>query len=230
MVNTQQSPGSFLALMLEKYRLNSFKLAQDIHLSPSAVRLITLGKTKITTSVAIRLAKYFNTNPEFWLAMQMKWDVAEASKDKALMKVVKSISRVTKGTAGGAEKSAAVKKSATKKKPAKKKAVKAKKPVTRKKAKAAKKTVTRKRITAAKRPVTRKKTKAARKPVTRKRITAAKRPAARKKAAIKRPVAKRKIIVARKRVATKKPAVKTRKKPAVARTKSAGRHRRFARK
>jgi len=211
MANTLQSPGSFLALMLEKHRLNPFRLAQDIHLSQSAVRLITLGKTKITTSVAMRLAKYFNTNPEFWLVMQMKWDVAEASKDKALMKVVKSISRVTKGTAGGGGKSATVKKTSGKKKSAKKttskkKAVKAKKPVARKKI-------------AAKKPVAKRKVKTAKKPVTRKKIVAA-----------KRPLTKRKTIAARKRVAAKRPAIKARKRPAAARAKSTGRRGRPARK
>jgi addiction module HigA family antidote len=125
MPKTLQTPGSFLALMLEKYKLNPFKLSKDIQLSQSAVRMITIGKTKITTPVAMRLAKYFNTNPEFWLAMQMKWDITEASKDKALMKVVKSISRVKKGTAGG-DKTVAAKKPATKKKAAKPKKVAAK--------------------------------------------------------------------------------------------------------
>jgi addiction module HigA family antidote len=210
MANALQSPGSFLSLMLEKYRLNPFKLAQDIHLSQSAVRLITLGKIKITTSVAMRLAKYFNTNPEFWLAMQMKWDVAEAAKDKTLMKIVKSISRVTKGAADGGGKTATVKKSAAKKKTAKKtaaqkKAVKAKKSVTGKKVKAAKKPVTRKRITAAKKPVAQKKTVKTRKPVTGRKITATKKPATGKRAAVKKPV------------------VKTGRKPAAVRAKSAGR-------
>jgi len=137
MAKVQQSPGSFLALMLEKYNLNPFRLAQSIHLSQSAVRLITLGKIKITTSVAMRLAKYFNTNPEFWLAMQMKWDIAQAAKDKALMKIVKNISRVAKGAAGGRGKSAAVKKVAAKKPAAKKPAVKARKKPAAAKAKTA---------------------------------------------------------------------------------------------
>ena len=182
MANILQSPGSFLALMMEKYRLNPFKVSQDIHLSPSAVRLITIGKTKITTSVAMRLAKYFNTNPEFWLAMQMKWDVAEASKDKALMKVVKSISRVTKGAPSGGGKSAVAKKTAAAKKPvAKKKTVKTKKPVTGKKTTAAKRPVARKKA-AAKRPV------AKRKVITAKKRVAAKKPAVKTR---KRPAAAR---------------------------------------
>lgn len=122
-----QAPGPFLASMLEKHNLNPFKLSKDIYLSQSAVRLITIGKSKITTSVAMRLAKYFNNDPEFWLTMQMKWDIAEAAKDKALMKVVNNISRVSKAPAGGKKKPAAAKKAAAKK-PAKAKKALAKKP------------------------------------------------------------------------------------------------------
>ncbi|MCL2270399.1 MAG: HigA family addiction module antitoxin [Treponema sp.] len=111
-----QAPGPFLAHMLEEYKLNPFKLSKEIYLSQSAVRLITIGKSKITTPVAMRLAKYFNTNPEYWLSMQMKWDIAEASKDKALMKLVNSISKVSKAAAS--EKKPAAKKKAAVKKPA----------------------------------------------------------------------------------------------------------------
>ncbi|HCC34293.1 MAG TPA: addiction module antidote protein, HigA family [Ruminococcaceae bacterium] len=112
MAQTLQSPGSYLAGMLEKYKLNPFKLSKDIHLSQSAVRLIVIGKTKITVPVAMRLAQYFNTNPEYFLTMQMRWDLSEAAKDKELAKLIKSIPRVQKPTAGGKEKAAAEKKAA----------------------------------------------------------------------------------------------------------------------
>ena len=141
--NSLQAPGPFLTLMLKKYNLTPFRLSKDIHLSQSAVRLIALGKTKISVSVALRLAKYFNTNPEFWLSMQMKWDLNEASGDKELMQIVKSISKaekkpvvkkaVTKKAAPAKKKTAvkktAVKKTAAAKKPAAKKPAAAKKPV-----------------------------------------------------------------------------------------------------
>lgn len=110
-----QAPGSFLALMLEKHNLNPFKLAKDIHLSQSAVRLIVLGKTRISVPVAFRLAKYFNTNPELWLLMQMEWDIAEAAGNKALMDIIKNISRAKKGGDG---KKTAAKKAVPSKKPA----------------------------------------------------------------------------------------------------------------
>ena len=129
MAKKLQSPGAFLTLMLEKYKLNPFRLSKEIKLSQSAVRLITIGKTKITTPVAMRLAKYFNTNPEFWLTMQIRWDIAEAAKDKALAKVIKGISRVAKAPAGGRKQAAVAKKPRLKNKAAAKKRAVARKPV-----------------------------------------------------------------------------------------------------
>jgi addiction module HigA family antidote len=126
MAKKLQAPGAYLTQLLDKYNLNPFKLSKEIKLSQSAVRLITIGKTKISVPVAMRLSKYFSTNPEFWLQMQMKWDIAEASKDKSLTKIVKSITKVKKST--GAGKKPAAKKPAAKKTTGKKKTVAAKKP------------------------------------------------------------------------------------------------------
>jgi len=133
MTKSMLSPGDFLAHLLEKNESNPFKLSKEIRLSQSAVRLIVLGKTRISVPVALRLAKYFNTNPEYWLIMQMKWDLAEAGNDKKLTKVIKSISAFKKNTA----KKPAAKKPVAKKPAAKKPA--AKKPAVKKAA--AKKTV-----------------------------------------------------------------------------------------
>ena len=91
-----QSPGEFLSNMLEKHKLSILKLSKDINLSQSAVRSVAIGKTGISVPVALRLARYFNTNPEYWLKMQMDWDLAEAAQDKKLMDMVKKISKFQK--------------------------------------------------------------------------------------------------------------------------------------
>ena len=194
-----QAPGPFLAIMLEKYKLNPFKLSKDIRLSQSAVRLITIGKTKITTPVAMRLAKYFNTNPEFWLAMQMKWDIAEASKDKALVKIVNSIPRVTKPTAGGGSEKkpvAAKKPAAAKKKPATKKKPAAKKRATAKKPRLAKKSAAATRKSAVRKPVRAKKAVVRKSTATKK--TVGRKPVRAKKAAVRKPRLAKKPVAARK--------------------------------
>ena len=138
MPKTIQSPGDFLTLLIKKNNLNPFRLSRDIHMSQSAVRLLTLGETRVTVSVALRLAKYFNTNPELWLTMQMQWDLAEAAKDRELVKIINTIPKYTKDPAVGKkpiprkpalEKAKVSKKSAAKKPASGKKlaAVKAKK-------------------------------------------------------------------------------------------------------
>jgi len=127
-----QAPGPFLANMLEKYNLTPFGLSKDIRLSQSAVRLLVLGENRITVPVAFRLAKYFNTNPEFWLVMQMRWEIAEAEKNKDIISIVKSIPLVKKDAGKKAPKTAAAGKVAKKTAKPKKVAVK-KKPAPAKK-------------------------------------------------------------------------------------------------
>ena len=92
-----QSPGEFISNMLEKHRISILKFSKDIHISQSAANLVVKGKTRISVPVAVKLAKYFNTVPEYWLKMQMDWDLAEANRDKKLMEEAKKISKFEKG-------------------------------------------------------------------------------------------------------------------------------------
>ena len=39
------------------------------------------GRRGVTPDTAVRLAAYFRTEPEFWLQMQVAWDVHQAMKN-----------------------------------------------------------------------------------------------------------------------------------------------------
>jgi addiction module HigA family antidote len=41
------------------------------------------GKRGVTPGTALRLAKYFGTSPDFWLNLQMRWDVYFAQQAEA---------------------------------------------------------------------------------------------------------------------------------------------------
>jgi addiction module HigA family antidote len=82
--------------MLDKYNLNCNRLSKEIMCSQTALRLISLDESRITTSIALRLAKYFNTTAEFWLVAQMNFDIKEAGNNKKLAKMLKNISKVKK--------------------------------------------------------------------------------------------------------------------------------------
>ncbi|MDR0503733.1 MAG: HigA family addiction module antidote protein [Treponema sp.] len=96
MPKIKQTPGALLLEFLDKNELNCNRLAKEIKCSQTALRLISLDKSRITTSIAVRLAKYFGTKPEFWLLAQMEFDLAAAEQNKTLAKLLKSISKVTK--------------------------------------------------------------------------------------------------------------------------------------
>jgi addiction module HigA family antidote len=55
--------------------LNQNRLAIEIKVPPRRINEIVLGKRKITPDTALRLAKYFNMSPEFWLGLQMDYDL-----------------------------------------------------------------------------------------------------------------------------------------------------------
>ncbi|GHV95461.1 hypothetical protein AGMMS50293_17810 [Spirochaetia bacterium] len=96
MPKTILSPGTMLKTMLKKYQLTCTSLAKDIKVSYAMLRLITNDQAKISIPAAAKLAKYFNTVPEYWLVAQMKYDLAGAAKDKSLQKTIKSIPKVAK--------------------------------------------------------------------------------------------------------------------------------------
>ena len=100
MPKTKQSPGSLLLELVDKYGLNCNRLSKEIKCSQTALRLISLDQSRVTTSIALRLAKFFGTSPEYWLEAQMKYDITAAAGDKALNKLLKGISKAGKPSAG----------------------------------------------------------------------------------------------------------------------------------
>jgi addiction module HigA family antidote len=116
MAKIKQSPGILLLGFLEKYGYNCNSLSKEIKCSQTALRLISLDKSRITTSIAVRLAKFFGTKPEFWLLAQMNYDLAKAASKKSLQKQLKGISKAGTGkpAKAGKKRKAAFKKKAGK--------------------------------------------------------------------------------------------------------------------
>gem|GEM_PF-2729129 len=52
-----------------------YRLPQAANRNPRRANEIVLGKRRATADTALRLAKYFNMSPEFWLGIQMDYDL-----------------------------------------------------------------------------------------------------------------------------------------------------------
>jgi len=92
---------------LDEYELNPFSLAKAINLSNSAVRLLVIGKSKVSVPTGLRLAKFFGQTSAYWLDLQREADLNEASKNEELQDTLKNIPKAKKpatNKAGTAEK------------------------------------------------------------------------------------------------------------------------------
>lgn len=58
-------------------------LADNIGVSYQRVNEIVNGRRGITSSTALRLAKFFGTSPDFWLNLQMRWDLYQSLQKEA---------------------------------------------------------------------------------------------------------------------------------------------------
>lgn len=55
--------------------LSQNRLALDIQVPARRINEIVQGKRRITTDTALRLARYFDMSPQFWLGLQLDYDL-----------------------------------------------------------------------------------------------------------------------------------------------------------
>jgi addiction module HigA family antidote len=69
-------PGEILLEeFLKPMNLSQNRLALDMGVPPRRINEIVLGKCSITVDTALRLGRYFNMSPQFWLGLQMDYDL-----------------------------------------------------------------------------------------------------------------------------------------------------------
>ena len=69
-------PGEVLFTeFLEPMELSQNKLANSISVPPRRINEIVLGKRSVTADTALRLSHYFGNSAEFWLGLQMDYDL-----------------------------------------------------------------------------------------------------------------------------------------------------------
>jgi len=66
-------------MLLEEFlvpmNLTQRDLADAIHVPYQRVNDLIHGRRGMTPSTALRLGKFFNISPEFWMNLQLRWDM-----------------------------------------------------------------------------------------------------------------------------------------------------------
>ena len=60
---------------LKPLNLSQHRLALEIGVDPRRINEIVLRKRRLTANTALRLGRYFDTSPEFWLGLQAQYDL-----------------------------------------------------------------------------------------------------------------------------------------------------------
>lgn len=70
-------PGEILhEEFLLPFKISQYRLAKDIAVAPIRISEIIRGSRAISADTALRLGKYFNVSPEFWLNLQAHYELA----------------------------------------------------------------------------------------------------------------------------------------------------------
>jgi addiction module HigA family antidote len=79
-----QHPGEILREeYLNPRGLTQQRLADDLHVPFQRINGLVNGKRGITPSTSLRLAKYFGVPDDYWMRLQIQWDLHRHKKKEA---------------------------------------------------------------------------------------------------------------------------------------------------
>jgi len=95
-IPTHREPTHPGEMLLEEFLkpmgMTQRQLSDAIKVPYQRINEIINGKRGITPSTALRLARYFGTSEDFWLNLQLRWDLYRAmKKEKEVLKGIKPL-------------------------------------------------------------------------------------------------------------------------------------------
>ncbi len=86
-VPTHREPTHPGEMLLEEFlkpmELTQRELADGIHVPYQRVNELVNRRRGVTPSTALRLAKFLGTSPDFWMNLQLRWDLYRTQQSEA---------------------------------------------------------------------------------------------------------------------------------------------------
>jgi addiction module HigA family antidote len=89
-------PSDTLKQYMSDYNISPSQLAEGIDVSSGMIRLICNGKSKLSLPISLKLAKFFGTQAQYWVNLQLECDLYDASIDGKLQKDLSKIKKAKK--------------------------------------------------------------------------------------------------------------------------------------
>ena len=85
-------PGEFIREeILSELQMSQGDLADRLGVSRRAVNEIVGEKRAVSPDMALRLGRLFGSSPDFWLRLQVRWDLERAKESSAYKKEVRPL-------------------------------------------------------------------------------------------------------------------------------------------
>lgn len=78
---------------LKPMNISQNRLGQGLGVSARRINEIVHGKRSITADTALRLARYFGNSPQFWLGLQMDYDL-DVETDRLSSRIEKEVKKL----------------------------------------------------------------------------------------------------------------------------------------
>ena len=89
---TPVHPGVYLKEILDELGVSQYRLAQELGVSAMQVSHVVRGQRPLTAELALRLGRYLDQSPRYWLHLQSRYDI-DVAEDRIGSRVMREVRR-----------------------------------------------------------------------------------------------------------------------------------------
>jgi antitoxin HigA-1 len=89
---TPVHPGVYLKEILDELGLSQYRLAQELGVPAMRVSHVVRGQRPMTAELALRLGRYLDQSPRYWLHLQSRYDI-DMAEDQVGSRVIREVRR-----------------------------------------------------------------------------------------------------------------------------------------
>lgn len=83
-------PGAYLKEILDELEMSQYRLAQELGVPAMRISHVVRGQRPMTAELALRLGRYLNQSPQYWLHLQSRYDL-DIAEDRIGNRVMKEV-------------------------------------------------------------------------------------------------------------------------------------------
>lgn len=89
---TPVHPGVYLKEILDELGVSQYRLAQEFGVSAMQVSHVVRGQRPLNAELALRLGRYLDQSPRYWLHLQSRYDI-DVAEDRIGRRVMREVRR-----------------------------------------------------------------------------------------------------------------------------------------